>query len=481
MSYGPNGNNGSAAKPAGGREPLRLVVGYEHSSDLELLRAALTSVPDAPLKLVAYEQTAQRVFDRAIALNADLALLSPHVGGYTHALIRDLLYRKDKPIPVIGWVESRTDDARNMTGAGAMGYINLPVDEVQVSRLIKLAQEVVDEAKRKRKDGEVSLALGDVTGPRGLAFKSKTIAVYVPKGGGSHRTTTAVNLATALSHLQLGNQRTALIDLDQTKGDCHTMLGFAHESEMSFGSKRGLKLIDRGMYDLTAQMVQLWQPGEPLSFVTMPAIQKFMTYPPFGQQGNLDLLPGLFYPTDGGTEVFKNRRAVLDVTREMVRVVSKAYDFTVLDIGQDFTDAYHQVAIQEADDVLVIVPPNVTALIDTKFALRSLREHFGNLGKFRLLITGYDERLGLSEAEMQAELELPLAATIPFDPVVAGTAINTATPYVLTDKGPLGQAMRGFAAQYFPPLAQKFKGVSAIQQKPKGVFGALKGALVKEK
>lgn len=487
MSYGhngytgPNGPTGYAAQPAGKAESLRLVVGYEHSSDLEALRVALQSSQDAPLTLVAYEQTAQGVFDRALALRADVVLLSPHVGGYTQNLIRDLLYNRDWPIPVIAWVETRTDDARNMTGAGAMGYVNLPVDAVQVARLVKLAQDAVDEAKRKRRDGEVSLAVGDVTGPRGLAFRSKTIAVYVPKGGGSHRTTTAINLAAALSHLELGNQRTALLDLDQTKGDCHTMLGFAHESELHFAGRRGLKLVDRGVYDLLARMMSLWQPGESLNFVTLPILMQYMTLPPFGQRGNLDLLPGLFHPTDGGTEVFKNRRAVVEIMRELVRVISRAYDFTILDIGQDFTAPFHEVAIKEADDVLVIVPPNITALIDTKFALKSLREHFGGLGKFRLLITGYDERFGLSEAEMQQELGLPIAATIPFEPVVATQAINTATPYVLTDKGPLGQAMRGFAAGYFPPLAQKFKGVSAVQQKPRGAFGFVKGMLVKEK
>jgi hypothetical protein len=48
---------------------------------------------------------------------------------------------------------------------------------------------------------------------------------------------------------------------------------------------------------------------------------------------------------------------------------------------------------------------------------------------------------------------LPLAGTLPFDHVVAHQAINSHTPYVLTDEGPLGTAMRKLAGMYLPELA----------------------------
>ena len=60
------------------------------------------------------------------------------------------------------------------------------------------------------------------------------------KGGGSHRTTTAVNLSVVLSHLTMGNQSTMLLDFDQTKGDCHTMLGYIIASEMKLALARNL-------------------------------------------------------------------------------------------------------------------------------------------------------------------------------------------------------------------------------------------------
>ena len=75
-----------------------------------------------------------------------------------------------------------------------------------------------------------------------------------------------------------------------------------------------------------------------------------------------------------------------------------------------------------------------------------------------MLITGFDETFGLSERDMVDMLGLPLAATIPFDPIVATQAINTHTPYVLTDSGPLGTAMRALGGMYLPQLQDVFKG-----------------------
>ena len=106
---------------------------------------------------------------------------------------------------------------------------------------------------------------------------------------------------------------------------------------------------------------------------------------------------------------------------------------------------------------LVIVPPIMTAVLDTRYTLQSLERYFGDLHKFQLLTTGYDPSFGLSEKEIVDMLGLPLVATIPFDPVVATQAINTHTPYVLTDSGPLGNTMRALGAMFLPNLQDVFK------------------------
>jgi Flp pilus assembly CpaE family ATPase len=431
-----------------------LAIGYRNSYDVEALRDALI---DTDIKVVSYDQDAQRVFDNAIRLDADAVLLSPDCIGYRTAILQDLLFYRAKPIPVIGWVEARGDDGRQMMANGAAGYITLPLDGVQVARFVNMTHEVVDRERKRRAQGEVSLAMKEtVPDTRAQSWQSKVIAVYVPKGGGSHRTTTAVNLSVVLSHLTMGNQSTMLLDFDQTKGDCHTMLGYIMASELKIALARNLRVIERGLYDFIVNIGSRYGLMG-TSLVTLPNIRNYQVDSPAVPESQLDFLPGLMRPTDSGSQEFGSRQMVLEIGRAIIQQVRRTYSFVVVDLGQDFSAPLHEAAIREADDVLVVVPPIMTAALDTRYALQSLERYFGDLNKFRLLTTGYDPGFGLTEKEMVEMLNLPLVATIPFDPMVAMQAINTHTPYVLTDSGPLGTSMRALGAMYLPQLHDIFQ------------------------
>jgi hypothetical protein len=89
--------------------------------------------------------------------------------------------------------------------------------------------------------------------------------------------------------------------------------------------------------------------------------------------------------------------------------------------------------------------------------MRPLQQHFGSLKRFKLVITRYSEEFGLSEKAIIQEVGLPKLATLPHDAVTAEVAINTATPFVLTDAGPLGSAVRELAAAYLPYLVDRKK------------------------
>lgn len=432
----------------------RLAIGYGRSADVEQLREALA---DSDIQVVSYDLDAQRVFDNAIRLDADVVLMSPDCAGYRTAILQDLLFYREKPIPVIGWVDARSDDGRQMVANGAMGYITMPLDGVQATKFVNTAHEAIERELKRRAQGEVSLAVRDIVPEsQSRAWQSKVIAVYVPKGGGSHRTTTAVNLAVVLSHLTLGNQSTLLLDYDQTKGDCHTMLGYVLSSEIKIAVDRNLRVIERGLFDLLVN-ARVRYPTHGAGSITLPAIRNYMVNSPAAPESQLDLLPGLLRPTDGGSAEMQNRGMVLDLARAIIQQTRRAYSFVVVDIGQDFSAPLHEAAIREADDVLVLVPPIMTAVIDTRYALRSLEAYFGDLNKFHLISTGFDPSFGISEKEIVDMLGLPLVATTPFDPIVASQAINTHTPFVLTDQGPLGSAMRSLGAMYLPRLQDALK------------------------
>ena len=447
-------------------DEIRLAVGFYNYTDL---RALEEGIAGSAIRIVAAQQDAQRVYHDAITFEAEAVLLCPSIAGYRHALIQDLLLRAEGPIPVIAWVEATSDDGRAMAANGAKGAITLPMASGQVTKFMSLLPQVIADTRQERAEGRIALGTA-VPASRQHTWQQKVVTVYVPKGGGSTRTTLAVNLATALSHASLGNQPTALVDLDMSKGDCHTFLGYTVDQAESVA--KGHLLLDRGLFDLVINVMERWsQGGENL--INPVLLRQFMVR--WGNNSQLDLLPGLTMPHQGGAPEFQQWDILLSAARKMIQELKRMYSFVVVDIGQDFNLPFHRAAIEEADDVLVTVPPQRPAMVDTAHALGPLKAHFGNLNKFKLVITAYDPSFGLSEKEIADMVRLPKLTTIPHDAVTASTSINTCAPYVLTDEGPLGEAVRSLAANYLPYMSENGRGGGLS-----GLFKGFKRVLVKE-
>ncbi len=463
------------------KPPLRIVVGYYNYADLRALEEGVTAhnqrVAAAEegngreFKIVEASQDAQKVFDGAVSLDADVALICPEIRGYRTTLIRDLLYNEKRPVPVIGWVPPHTDDGRAMEANGAKGFILLPMDERSAARFLTLAEEAVENALRERAEGRIHIGAGAAPGNRQNAWQQKMITIYVPKGGGSTRTTLATNLAVGLSHISLGNQPTALVDLDMAKGDCHTLLGYTVDTEVAL--RKNWPLIDRGLFDLVLNVAAQW-PTQAENSVTPVLIRQFLAHWG-GAESQLDLLPGLTNPHQGAAREFTHWEMLYRTARKLLQEIRRMYAFVVADIGQDYNLPLHRAAIEEADEVLVTVPPTRTALVDTVHALPPLKATFGNLNKFKLVITAYDPNFGITEKEIVDAVGLPKLATIPHDARTAHMAVNNAMPFVLTDReGPLGEAIRSLVEIYLPYVGQ--------ENHSRKLFGGfnLKGLFVRE-
>jgi Flp pilus assembly CpaE family ATPase len=450
-------------KDNGDRNGLDIVVGFYNYADLQQLEKYLE---DTEITILAAQQNAQRVFDDAVNLEADAVLLCPQVSGYRPQMVTDLLLHVDRPIPVVGWVEATSDDGRAMVANGAKGFVTLPMDARQGNKAVELLHRAVEEAQQERQAGEVKTRA--VPSSRLQAWQERVITVWVPKGGGSTRTTLAVNLAVALSHARLGNQPTCLLDFDMAKGDAHTMLGLTANAEHA--QRYGWPLLERGLFDLIVSVSSRWgQKGE--SGITPVMLRNYLAR--WDEDSQLDLLPGLYSPSQADASEFRRRQTVLQMGRRIIEVARQLYSFVVVDVGQDFTRPLHRAAIEAANEVLVTVPPVWTAIVDTANALPALKHHIGDLSKFKLVLTRYSPDFGLSQKEIVREVGLPKLVTIPHDAVVAETAINSHTPFVLTDEGPLGESVRELASNYLPYLAQK-------RGRGLGLLDGIKRALVRE-
>jgi Flp pilus assembly CpaE family ATPase len=444
-------------------DQLDIVVGFYNYADVQALERYLQETDVTILSAV---QDAQRAFDDAINLGADAVLLCPQVTGYRHQMVMDLLLHVDRPIPTVGWVEATSDDGRAMVANGAKGFVTLPMDDRQKSKAVQLLHNAVEEAARERQAGEVKAR--PVPSSRLQAWQEKVLTIWVPKGGGSTRTTLAVNLAVALSHGQLGNQPTILLDFDMSKGDAHTMLGFTVNP--THAQRHGWPLLERGLFDLVTWTASRWgQQGE--GAITPVMLRNYLVR--WGDDSQLDLLPGLYFPHQADAREFDNRQMIYQMGRRIIEVARQMYAFVIVDVGQDFTRPLHRAALEAANEVLVTVPPTWTAVIDSANAMTPLRHRFGDLTKFKLVITRFSPEFGLSEKEIIQEIGLPRLVTIPHDAVVAEMAINTHTPFVLTDDGPLGESVRELTANFLPYLAEK-------RQRGAGLLAGLRKAFVRE-
>ena len=442
---------------------LRVVVGFYNYADLQALERSLEGTGIAILSAA---QDAQRVFDDAVSMEADAVLLCPQVTGYRPQVVQDLLLHVDRPIPVVGLVEATSDDGRAMVAVGAKGFVTLPLDVHQGNKAVQLLRQAVEEAARERQEGQARVR--PVPSSRLRAWQERVVTIWVPKGGGSTRTTLAVNLAVALSHGRLGNQPTCLVDFDMAKGDAHTMLGFT--AKLDHAQRRGWPLLERGLFDLLTGLAARWgQGGEGL--ITPVLLRNYTVR--WTEDSQLDLLPGLYFPHQADAEEFRNRQMVYQVGRRIIEVLRQLYAFVIIDVGQDFTRPLHRAALEAANEVLVTVPPTWTSVVDTANAMPPLRHYFGDLSRFKLVVTRFSQEFGLSEKEIVEEIGLAKVATVPHDAVVAETAINSRTPFVLTDDGPLGQAVLDLAGHYLPDLAQR-------RGRGKGLLSGLLRTLVRE-
>ncbi len=456
---------------------LKLVVGYRNYANLERLREGLTShrqriedegLPGRPWRIIGAQQHAQRVLDDAQNQETDLVLLNPLLEGYHHGIIQELLTYTQKPIPVIGMMPDRSDLGREMISNGAVGKIAVPINSASVAAFLGKAEEAVNQAWRDRAAGRVQHHTQAMTGAADLSYERKTIAIWVPKGGGSTRTTIATNLAVALSHMDLGSQRTVLLDFDMTKGDCHTVLGFT--TEYAEHERFEMPMIGNDLHSLVLRASNAYPKRGNEAINALELNRVLMNWKE--SESHLQLLPGLTDTGQAAAQEFQNMGLLYNLACEIIKQVRQRATFVVIDLGQDFTRPFHRAALEKADQVLVPVPPIRTAILDTAHALDPLTHQMGgSLDKFSLVITAFDETFGWTEGDIVDVLDpLPLVMTLPFNAHVAHDAINNANPIVLSAPDTaLANNLIALAGMFYPGLARPEK-KKGFKQKIDGVL-----------
>jgi MinD-like ATPase involved in chromosome partitioning or flagellar assembly len=266
-------------------------------------------------------------------------------------------------------------------------------------------------------------------------WQARTVAIWSPKGGVG-KTWFSVNLAAALG--VVGMRKTLLVDADMNKADAHVYLHLPEQ---------------RNLFGLANQVLGSNHSGKVR--VEPTVLPRFVTHYRGQQNSKLDLLVGIPRMHLAGSEIFVRRARTRDFMVETIRTASNLYDFRILDVGQDFNHPIHWACIQEADIVLVIVTPELHAVNDVKNVLPPLRDTFGDLNKFELVINRWDEAYGISQAELLQVLGMVKFGVVPDAPMRCIRSINTHMPVVLDRTiDDISDAVMTVGSTVFPPLEE---------------------------
>ncbi|MGY2874566.1 pilus assembly protein CpaE [Marmoricola sp. URHA0025 HA25] len=216
------------------------------------------------------------------------------------------------------------------------------------------------------------------------------ITVFSPKGGVG-KTTVAVNIAVALSGT--GAARVCLVDLDLAFGDVAITLQLIPEHTIAeaVGTEEHLDF---------SLLETLLTRHENCSILAAP------THP----EGKDRVSPALI--------------------RRILRVLRRHFDYIIIDTSPSFDDQVLH-AFDETDECILVATLDVPTVKNMKVAIETLDGLDLVRGHRHLLLNRADDEVGLSPANVETLLKMPVATALPTALAVAN-ATNHGRPIVLS-------------------------------------------------
>jgi pilus assembly protein CpaE len=252
----------------------------------------------------------------------------------------------------------------------------------------------------------------------------RVFTVFSPKGGVG-KTTVAVNLGVALART---GSEVCVVDLDLAFGDVAITMQLIPEHTITEAA---------GAEDLDFSL-----------------LQKLLTR----HESSLSILAAPTHP--------EGRDQVTPVlARRVIQTLRRNFDFVVIDTPPGFDDQVLG-AFDETDECVIVATLDVPTIKNSKVALETLDLLHLVPNNRHLVLNRADEEVGLSLANVEGILGMPVSVSLPSSTAVA-SATNHGTPIVLSKPDhAVSRAIEGFARRF---VADEAAAASAGRPK-RGLF-----------
>jgi len=234
----------------------------------------------------------------------------------------------------------------------------------------------------------------------------RIISIFSNKGGVG-KTFAAVNLAAALSQ---SGKKVLLLDLDIQSGhDMSRMIGITPERSL-------------------VQILKKRQESEDGSLGSIPELIN-------SHSANLDFLPAVLRTEEAGD------LATDDMSRA-IRSLSYSYDYTIIDLGQSFSEIV-LAGLDLSGAIIFVATPDVLAVYQLRWCLKILQDIHFPTKMVKLLLNRAESQGGVAWKEVRNALGLDIIGLIPSDGIGVGTALEQGVPSVIhKPKSPVADAFR---------------------------------------
>ncbi|RYG71769.1 response regulator [bacterium] len=344
---------------------------------------------DRTIEVVSEASDGRQAIDQVRAVRPNIVILDSAITGLDSLSVIEQIQTISPQTGIIVLMEGADMDLiKRMMRAGAGDCLTRPLSQDELLSVIK---SVYASTSKQR---DIAAAPVAYEAPKA---KGDIIAVYSPQGGAG-KSMLSANLAVAMAKAagEGGKPpRIALVDLNLQFGDIDLMLNLSPQNTIAGLAQKGHGGIDAELLD------------------------QYLTVHP---ESGLRILVAPSTPQYAESITVYTVEQVMETLRE-------SYDTIIVDTPSQLQDTTLAV-LDAAKTILLLTSLDLLALHKTRTALEMLRQLY-TPEKIQLVLNRANSDVGISLADVESVLGVPMRAQIPSDGRIVVTSINEGKPFVL--------------------------------------------------